>query len=61
MDMSLSSLKVYYICKDEGCTNVYFEKEMEDLAQKFGMKQLASSMDLFEGMRDMAFSTLGGK
>ena len=54
-DLSIESLKVYYACADSGNINQHFDKEMRELAKKYGVKFWASGVDLTTGVRDLAF------
>lgn len=54
-DLSIEKLKMYYECADKGNINQYFDKDLRDLAKKYGIKFWASGMDFTTGIRDMAF------
>lgn len=54
-DLSLETLKVVYICRDKGNINQYFDKEVRELAKKYGIKWYGQGMTLETGERDISF------
>ena len=56
-DLSLKTLRVFYECQDSGNINEYFDKEMGELAEKYGLRFWASGVGLESGVRDLAFDT----
>ncbi len=54
-DLSLKTLKVYYECRDKGEINLYFDKEIRELAKKYGVPWYGQGMDIETGERDLAF------
>lgn len=55
IDMSLKKLNVVYECCDKGEINEYFDKDMRDLAKKYGIKWHGQGMEIGTGIRDISF------
>lgn len=57
MDLSLKDLRIYYKCQDKGEINQSFDKEIRELAKKYGLTFWASGINHTNGVRDVCFDT----